>query len=34
VANLIKQLPKELRGHADVKMLEAEADDKICNIVH
>lgn len=34
VANLIKQLPAELRGHEDVKMLEAEADDKICNIVH
>jgi NTE family protein len=33
VANLIRQLPEELRGHDDVKMLEAEADDKICNIV-
>jgi NTE family protein len=33
VANLIKQLPEELRGHDDVKLLEAEADDKICNIV-
>jgi NTE family protein len=33
VANLIKQLPQELRSHDDVKMLEAEADDKICNIV-
>jgi NTE family protein len=34
VAQLIKKLPDELRGHASVKMLEAEADDKICNIVH
>jgi NTE family protein len=33
-AELIKELPDELRGHASVKMLEAEADDKICNIVH
>jgi NTE family protein len=34
VAHLIKELPDELRGHEHVKMLEAEADDKICNIVH
>jgi NTE family protein len=34
VAQLIKELPDELRGHASVKMLEAEADEKICNIVH
>jgi NTE family protein len=34
VAQLIKELPDELRGQASVKMLEAEADDKICNIVH
>jgi NTE family protein len=34
VANLIKQLPAELREHEDVKMLEQEADDKVCNIVH
>jgi NTE family protein len=34
VAALIKELPDELREHASVKMLEAEADDKICNIVH
>jgi NTE family protein len=33
-ANLIKQLPDELRENEDVKLLEAEADDKICNIVH
>jgi NTE family protein len=34
VAQLIKELPDELRERASVKMLEAEADDKICNIVH
>jgi NTE family protein len=34
VANLIKQLPDELRGLEDVKLLEAEVDDKVCNIVH
>jgi NTE family protein len=33
VADLIKQLPDELRQQEDVRMLEAEADDKICNIV-
>ena len=34
VAHLIKQLPDELRAHGYVKMLETEADEKICNIVH
>jgi NTE family protein len=34
VAKLIKQLPDDMRGQEDVKMLEAEADDKVCNIVH
>jgi NTE family protein len=34
VANLIKQIPDELRTHPDVQMLEKEADDKVCNIVH
>jgi NTE family protein len=34
VANLINQLPAELREHEDVKMLEQEACDKVCNIVH
>jgi NTE family protein len=33
VADLIKQLPSELREADDVKMLESEADDKVCNIV-
>jgi NTE family protein len=32
-ANLIKQLPPELRKLADVELLAAEADDKVCNIV-
>jgi NTE family protein len=34
VANLISQLPAELRDHEDVKMLAKEADEKVCNIVH
>jgi len=34
VADLIKELPDQMRGQESVKMLEAEADDKICNIVH
>jgi NTE family protein len=34
VANLIKQLPDEARSTPEVKMLEQEADDKVCNIVH
>jgi NTE family protein len=33
-ANLIKQLPDELRNSEDAKLLEREADDKVCNIVH
>jgi NTE family protein len=33
-ADLIKRLPEELRTHPDVQMLEKEADDKVCNIVH
>jgi NTE family protein len=33
-ANLLKQMPKELRETADAKLLLAEADDKVCNIVH
>jgi len=34
VANLIKQLPDEIRERDDVRALKAEADDKVCNIVH
>jgi NTE family protein len=33
-ANVVKQLPDELRNLEDVKLLQAEADDKVCNIVH
>jgi NTE family protein len=32
--NLLKQMPEELRESADAKLLLAEADDKVCNIVH
>ena len=34
MANLIRQLPDEARETPDVKMIEQEADDKVCNIVH
>jgi NTE family protein len=34
LANLLKQLPEELRDSADGKLLLSEADDKVCNIVH
>lgn len=34
VANLLRDIPEELRDHPEVKMLAAEADDKVCNIVH
>jgi NTE family protein len=34
VAELIKGLPEEQRKHEYVKILAAEADEKICNIVH
>jgi NTE family protein len=33
-ANIIKQLPAELREQEDVKLLQTEVDDKVCNIVH
>jgi NTE family protein len=33
-ADLLKQLPDDLRRLEGVKALAAEADDKICNIVH
>jgi NTE family protein len=33
-ANVVKQLPDEFRNQEDVKLLEAEVDDKVCNIVH
>jgi NTE family protein len=34
VSNLLKQLPPELRDSEDAKILEREADEKVCNIVH
>jgi NTE family protein len=34
LANIIGKLPAELRDSDDVKILEQEADDKVCNIVH
>jgi NTE family protein len=33
-ATLLKRLPDELRGLPEVTMLAAEANDKVCNIVH
>jgi NTE family protein len=33
-ANILKQLPEEMRSQEDVKLMEAEVDDKVCNIVH
>jgi NTE family protein len=33
-ANILKQLPEEFRSSEDVKLLQSEADDKVCNIVH
>src|SRR5262249_41924669 len=34
IANLLKQLPDELRNSGDAKRLEQEADETVCNIVH
>jgi NTE family protein len=33
-ATLLERLPEELRGLPEVAMLAAEANDKVCNIVH
>jgi NTE family protein len=33
-ANIIKQLPQEMLDQEDVKLLQTEVDDKVCNIVH
>ena len=33
-ANLLKLLPKEMKSDPDFKLLEQEADDKVCNLVH
>jgi NTE family protein len=34
LANLLKQVPEAFRNSEDAKLLEQEADDKVCNIVH
>jgi NTE family protein len=34
VAKLLKHLPEEFQDSEDAKLLAAEADDKVCNIVH
>ena len=34
LANVLGQLPPELRDSEDVKLLATESDDKVCNIVH
>jgi NTE family protein len=34
LANLMKQIPDEIRTSEDAKLLAREADDKVCNIAH
>ena len=34
MANLMKQIPDELRNGKDAKLLQQEADERVCNIVH
>jgi NTE family protein len=34
LANLLKQVPEAFRNSEDAKLLEQQADDKVCNIVH
>jgi NTE family protein len=34
LANLMKELPDELRDSENAKILQQEADEKVCNIVH
>ncbi len=34
LAKLLKHLPPEFQDSEDVKLLAAETDDKVCNIVH
>jgi len=34
LANVLKQIPEEFRNSEDAKLLEQEADEKVCNIVH
>jgi len=33
-ANLLNRLPAQMKSDPDVKLLEQEADDKVCNLVH
>jgi NTE family protein len=34
LANHLKQIPDELRNTKDAKLLQQQADEKVCNIVH
>jgi len=34
IAELLKQLPAELRNRPEAKLLAQQADEKVCNIVH
>jgi len=34
LANLMQRLPGEFKNDEDARLLEREADDKVCNIVH
>jgi NTE family protein len=34
LANLLRQIPEELRDGEDAKLLATAANDKVCNIVH
>ena len=34
LANLMKRIPEEFKNGEDARLLEREADDKVCNIVH
>jgi NTE family protein len=34
IANLLKEIPGELRNTEHAKLLQQEADEKVCNIVH
>jgi len=34
IAQLLKQLPAELRNRPEAKLLATQADEKVCNIVH
>jgi len=34
MANFMRRVPKELKDDEEARMLEREADDKVCNIVH